>query len=73
MQINERDGGGKYLNKQKENNTEGKRGGGKASHTHIRTHGHVLTYLSTYTHYRKEDTYGLELVTEGFLEETILG
>jgi len=71
--MNERDGG-KQISEQTEN-TEGK--GGKASlthtHTHTHTHGHILKSLFTYTCYREEETYGLVLVTEGFLEEAVLG
>ena len=67
--MNERDGG-KKISEQTEN-TKGK--GGEASHTHTHTHGHILTSLFTYTRYREEETYGLVLVTEGFLEEAVLG
>lgn len=67
--MNERDGG-KKISEQTEN-TKGK--GGEASHTHTHTHGHILKSLFTYTRYREEETYGLVLVTEGFLEEAVLG
>lgn len=61
--------GSKYLHKQK---THRVKEGRQVTHTH-NTHGHILKYLFTYTCYREEETYGLVLVTEGFLQEAILG
>ena len=69
--MNERDGG-KQISEQTEN-TERKGGKASLTHTHTHTHGHILKSLFTYTRYREEETYGLVLVTEGFLEEAVLG
>ena len=69
--MNERDGG-KQISEQTEN-TERKGGKASLTHTHTHPHGHILKSLFTYTRYREEETYGLVLVTEGFLEEAVLG